>query len=113
MAAAASATRRNGHCAGSLHAWNALKLPTIRQPVSPSSTMRCGLATGSGSGWPSIAASRAPGGMTASQVSTGNAVGCAGGSERDGRPGIVAGGIRTVIGRACPSTSSPGTAARS
>ena len=68
--------------------------------------MRCGCALGRGSACPSIAARDAPAGSQASQVRTGNAAGCdEAKAPRGDRGGMVAAGMRTLIGCTVPSTS--------
>ena len=74
-----------------MQAW--IAVPLMRQPVSPITTMRRGLATGSLSVTPSITAAVPPIGIEASHCSTGNA---AVGVER----GCIATGV--------PSTASAG-----
>src|SRR4029077_4848309 len=55
-----------GHFAGSLQACSAA--PLIRQPVSPRTKMRWGLAIGSGSAVPAISARDAPVGIATEQA---------------------------------------------
>src|SRR5690349_14462708 len=113
VAAAAFATRSNGHAAGSSHDRKMPKLETMRHPVSPRITTRFGDALGSGSDSPSTLARDAFDGIAASHVATGNADALGGGrSDRDGRTGMVSAGMRSVIAMVAPSTSGAGHCGR-
>ena len=104
-----AASGANGHTVLSLQGWKALSAFFMRQPVSASTSTRCGSALGSGNARLPTAACFALAGRVVSQVDTGNAEGLEStGSLAVVRSAMVPAPMRSVMRIALPSTVNGG-----
>src|SRR5438094_5977675 len=109
--AAVAATAANGHAAESSQPCHTLNDAYTRQPESPNTTIRSGLAFGNGSARTPIVARTVPIGTVCSQTVIGNADGFeSAGVLTVGRSGAVPGSARIAIGCALPSSTIDGHA---